>query len=382
MDSAANLIRFLLYTDKMQMKEFGLPQNVGDELYELFVTTKDDFLEYRHGSVLFFNEVFYQLTTIYDDPAAAEHVQEYITDFTSLYPHRGELYEPGRNYKEAEDYEEKAYKANIYLFGFVWLILKKQRELPRLVKFFLKALEAKLPDDGVLNLNKFKQFYKEHPEPIDVIIAPQPDFHMASSAFWADVNDWECATNDFDYHSVRNIVHRFGNIEERKKIIEIIRTHLHESNQKPETLRAISRTTNGRKITDVALNNLISEADDEAIYKTQEQSATHLEGFLGFITKDHQRVLSILMLVNNMGTRQMPIMIKFIKAFQKLGYIREDCFENLDDFVKKARNQFEGTNFDISNVRKEIVADTKQERQKYMAQLETITHHLKTVMEG
>ena len=36
MDSAANLIRFLLYTDKMQMKEFGLPQNVGDELYELF----------------------------------------------------------------------------------------------------------------------------------------------------------------------------------------------------------------------------------------------------------------------------------------------------------------------------------------------------------
>ena len=83
-----------------------------------------------------------------------------------------------------------------------------------------------------------------------------------------------------------------------------------------------------------------------------------------------------------MGTRQMPIMIKFIKAFQKLGYIREDCFENLDDFVKKARNQFEGTNFDISNVRKEIVADTKQERQKYMAQLETITHHLKTVMEG
>ena len=30
MDSAANLIRFLLYTDKMQMKEFGLPQNRPD----------------------------------------------------------------------------------------------------------------------------------------------------------------------------------------------------------------------------------------------------------------------------------------------------------------------------------------------------------------
>ena len=343
-------------------------------------------MEYRHSSELFFNEVFYQLTTIYNDPYAAEQVNEYLLDNNSLYPHRDDLYQPGSDKRKAQQYEEMTYKANLYLFGFIWIILKKQKELPRLVNFFLKALEVKIPEDGMPNIGMFKKFYNEHPEPINLSFLPQPDFKMISLDFGIDEGDWECVTQDYDFQTITTIVHRFRNIDERKTVIELIRKYLHLNNDKSGSMKLTSHTTFKPKATDSLLDSLLREADEEAskneIINTNMLSGKNVESFQDFILKDHQKVLSILMLVCNMGTRQMPLLIKFTKAFQQLGYISKDCFDNLDDFVKKATKQFEGTNFDITNVKKQVLAETKLDHEKYINELNTITHHLKTVMEG
>ena len=59
------LERLLIYTDKKHLDKFPLSETEFNELYELFTTTKNDFLDPDISAVMFFNEVFYYLTTIF-----------------------------------------------------------------------------------------------------------------------------------------------------------------------------------------------------------------------------------------------------------------------------------------------------------------------------
>ena len=52
------LARLLIYTDKRDKSEFGIPKQAWYDLYELFTKTKYDNLDDGFTAVDFFNEVF------------------------------------------------------------------------------------------------------------------------------------------------------------------------------------------------------------------------------------------------------------------------------------------------------------------------------------
>lgn len=103
-------------------------------------------------------------------------------------------------------------------------------------------------------------------------------------------------------------------------------------------------------------------------------------GFEQYILKDHARVLQILMLVTHMGNRQLPLFIKFIKALQSLQYIRSDCFENRELFIKNAEEKFKNVNFDQTNVKKNIELGVERRDDTYNSEVSTIAEYLKPIL--
>ena len=105
-------------------------------------------------------------------------------------------------------------------------------------------------------------------------------------------------------------------------------------------------------------------------------------GFEQYIIRDHVRVMNILMLVTHMGNRQLPLFIKFIKALQSLKYIRSDCFDNRELFIKNAEEKFENVNFDQTNVKKNIELGVERRDDTYNSEVSAIAEYLKPILCG
>lgn len=117
----------MIYTDKSNLNQFDIPEAAFDELYELYVTTKDDVLDDHHTSVDFFNEVVYFLTCIYANDDSAENINAYMYNESALLPTIPELANPQtkEEVRALHDFEERTEDINSYVLEFVWVILKK-----------------------------------------------------------------------------------------------------------------------------------------------------------------------------------------------------------------------------------------------------------------
>lgn len=106
------------------------------------------------------------------------------------------------------------------------------------------------------------------------------------------------------------------------------------------------------------------------------------DSFGSYIIKGYKEVINILTLVAHMGRNQMPIFIKFVKALQQVGYMKNDCFDNIDEFIKNASEQFNCINFDKANVKKQIAIGSRMRDEEYDTIIKDIATYLEPVING
>ena len=379
------LERLLIYTDKKHLDKFPLSETEFNELYELFTTTKNDFLDPDISAVMFFNEVFYYLTSIYDDVDAAEHLINYYKADTALYPPLEKYTNPKNDVDRAHSYEytQEAEEAKFYIMDFVWFILNKQQQLPQHVVFFKKALNKQFAKDETEMADEFRSFLKNHPDQYNISFEPHPEFDFSfiiarSSAEWQD------ATCDFDKIEILKIVQRFSP-DDQPDIISAIQEAYH-IRRGGGIESQISAVTHMKRANDTFFENLAKEENlkilndvKNAHQNSEPQDTIVHEGFEAYIIKDHKRVMDILMLVANMGKSQLALFIRFIKAFRQLGYIRSDCFDDLQLFITNTSNQFH-LSIDTANIKKYIAEGTRVSEQEYRECVDTIATYLQPLL--
>ena len=294
------LERLLIYSDKSDLKEFEIPEAAFDELYELYVTTKDDVLEDYHTSVDFFNEVFYYLTCIYANNDSAENINTYLYGESSLLPSIPELANPQTKQEEtaAREFEQRTEEINTYVLEFVWVILKKQKELPKNVRFFLIALGHALEDDN--SFSTFEEFVKKHSTRYSISLEIKPQVNL--DLLVRKPEEWKDATDDFDRDVIDDIVHRFYEIEDRETIVEEIRKALTEANKNPKFHSILfSIVTNRKKANDAFLDGLLQKSEEEntqrieekqAIEKSKDERVTELEAQVKDLKKERDNAIS------------------------------------------------------------------------------------------
>lgn len=279
------LERLLIYTDKERIDDFKIPDAEYDELYELYITSKDDVLEEHHTSIDFFNEVFYDLTRIYANDNAAENLNPYLYNGTSLFPSIPELENPQtrQEEKQAQEYAETIQEACYYILGFVWTILKKQKEIPRHVRFFLIALEHAL-EESYSEFYIFEDFVKEHDTKYSLVFDINPEFDDVM--YFCAAQEWKDATNDFDKVVIEEIVRRFNKPDAREALVGEIRKALASANQDPNSSPKVSMVSHRLKANDKFLNELLTQIakEDEhiaeleqAIEKSKDERIKELE---------------------------------------------------------------------------------------------------------
>lgn len=266
---AHSLERILIYTDKERINEFNIPEGAFDELYELYVTTKDDVLEDHHTSVDFFNEVFYFLTCVYANDDAAENINAYLYNESALLPSVPELVSPQtkEQAKAAREFEERIEEINNYVLEFIWVILKKQKELPKHVRFFLVALEHAIEEAD--DFRTFEDFVKKHPAKYTMTFDIQPEFDL--SMCFCTTQEWKEATDDFDQVVVEHIIRRFNAPDARETLVAEIRKALAIANQDPHSSPKVSMVSHRLKATEKFLDELLKQKEEE------EQHAVELE---------------------------------------------------------------------------------------------------------
>lgn len=262
-------LRNLYYTDKSSDEGFELPQNILDDLYGLFITTKDIITWSKSPSFTdFLNEVFFQLTLLYDDLSAPEHISDFLKGEMMLFPTQpecGDIDDPAAH-RAWDDYDSETHIISRYVYTFVWLILKKTPNPPRNIRYALLALDKILSRNDNPFYDTFKKFSETHKFSFDLQIEPTPNafFIWLSSA-----EEWNYATNDCDRDAIRKIVGRFRTLDDKQAVIKEIKRYLEERRNTTEHPE-ISHITLHQSADEAFLDSLLMEAKAEQVNKEVE----------------------------------------------------------------------------------------------------------------
>ncbi len=262
-------VRSLFYTDRSTDEEFGLPQNILDDLYGLFITTKDIITWSKSPSFTdFLNEVFFQITLLYDDLSAPEHISDFLKREMMLFPTMpkcGDIDDPAAH-RAWDDYDSETHIISRYVYTFVWLIFKKTPNPPRNIRYALLALDKLLSINDNPFYETFKKFSETHKFAIDIKIEPNPD----TSMIWlSSAEEWNYVTNDCDKDAIRKIVSRFRTLNDKQAVIKELKRYLAErltTTEHPE----ISRVTYHESADEPFLDGLLMEAQTEQVKKEVE----------------------------------------------------------------------------------------------------------------
>ena len=377
------LERLLIYTDKEYLNDFPLSRTEFNELYELYTTTKDDVLNPKISAVDFLNEVFFYLTCIYINLDCAEHLMEFYEAETVLYPSIEKYRNPQNSVDKTHAYEyyKEAEEAKYYIMGFVWFIINKQQQLPQHVIFFQKVLNKQFEKDKTPIANEIRSFMQDHPDQYNISFTPHPKYNNLSFIMRSNA-EWQEVTCDFDRIEIIEIVRNFSK-EDQKKIISLIKEAYLA--RKGSSDSQISAVTHKKRANENFLDNLAKDENLDELnaptssLDTQPQDSIIREGFDAYIIKEHKKVMDILMLVANMGNSQLAILVKFIKAFQQLGYIREDCFDDLKLFIENSSKQF-NISIDTANIKKYIAQGTSINGLEYKKSVQQIAQYLQPLL--
>ena len=274
MNSSQMLLRSLLYTDKTKDDEFGLSKQVLDELYGLYITSKDTISWTKCPTFIeFFNEVFYQLTLLYDDVSAPEHITDFMNGEMWIFPPEPR-YAHNDHTSDANqarsEYQSEKRSIQKYVYCFVWLILKKMPRFPRHVSFALLALNKYLTSSGSLMFETFKKFSDSHKIVIELDIVPTPD----TSMLWlSGYEEWCNVTKDYDCETIRHIVNRFNTVQEKNVVITELKKHSAKRLDEEGNYPKFSRVTLKGSADESFLDKLLKEAGEEEVQREEEAKA-------------------------------------------------------------------------------------------------------------
>ena len=376
--------RLLIYTDKETKQDFHLSKEIWNELYTLFVSTKYNVLDKSITFIDFLNEVFYLLTYTYANENAAEQIEDYFDCYNPLCPPMPELDNPQTpaDKKAAKEYESMHDEINGFILYFVWYILHQQAELPPHVNAFYIALDRYLEDCSFdFDVAHIYDYADEHKDKFLISFAIHPDVELTT--LLRSTDEWKEATNDFDRIIVEHIVARFDNPEDKITIINEIRKHLEQDNKNlHRSNRMVSLVTHRKKANDAFLDKLLAEAEQKDHSNPDSLNLNRVikGGFADYILDNHPRVIDILMLIAHLGHNQMPLIIKTIRALQRLGYFQNDCFNDPDEFIKHAKEQFPDVNFDPTNVKRQIKLGEGRSNEKYQDTIQMIAKYIDSVI--
>lgn len=362
-DLYISIERKLTYTEKESKEDFGLPKEVMDDIYEVYVMTKDKLFQssgYSFVDVL--NEVFYQITCIYDSEDAAEYVKEY------MYQYRLSLIQMNE--------DENVHR---YIYLFVWLMLNMQASLPSHVSLFLKVLDKELSKDAMIS--RFTTCKYNHGSTLNMTFPIRPTFEEKAISSYPD-KDILWYTNHFEADSIRLIVSHYPKKQRPDVVEDILSAYERYVGTSKKNVYSFEPVRVEWEFFQDLMKEVSAMENEEDELPDIPSNANILvrTGFEQYILKDHARVLQILMLVTHMGNRQLPLFIKFIKALQSLQYIRSDCFENRELFIKNAEEKFKSVNFDQTNVKKNIELGVERRDDTYNSEVSTIAEYLKPIL--
>ena len=271
MDANQMLTRNLLYTEKNSDEEFGLSKQVLDEFYGLFITTTDTISWTKCPSFLdFFNEVFFQLTLLYDDVTAPEHIDDFLNGEMNIFPPKPR-YAHNDHTSEANmarsDYDGEKRSIQKYVYCFVWLILAKMPSHVRHVHFALLAIDKKLRKSGSLMFESFRKFHETHKFVVEIDIKPTPD----TSLLWlGGYEEWVKVTKDYDQKTIKQIVGRCRTLQEKQAILKELKRYCAQRWSDTPKHPECSHVTLGDSANEAFLDGLLMEAQTEQVKKEVE----------------------------------------------------------------------------------------------------------------
>lgn len=268
-----SLKRLLTYSDKNQLEEFGLPEEVQNNLNELYVATKQEVFPPDLTFKKVLNEAFYLLTCVFADQNAAEHVAEYM-DHSIVYA-KGQ------------------YLIQRYILGFVWAVLKMQSNLPKHVRLFFNALDVRLTRENNTHYHAVQIFMNQHPSELDYVFSLSPEF--SSGILNRSVAEWKEVTSDFDREVVGEIIHRFRHKSGRNKVLAEIRKALKEANMESSSSAKVSMVTFRNKADDAYLDGMSHDSDalaqDTSLEEMYEERIRLLEKQLSDMKRERDQAI-------------------------------------------------------------------------------------------
>ncbi len=318
-----SLKRLLIYSDKSRLEDFGLPENVQDNLYELYVATKQDVLPSDLTFKRVLNEAFYMLTCVFSDPNASEHVVEYMD--------RSIVYANGQ------------YLIQRYILGFVWAILKMHTDLPKNVRFFFNALDTRLTRENNTHYYTVRDFLNQHPAELDCSFSVCPEFSLG--ILNRSVAEWKEVTLDFDRETVGELVQRFKQ-GGRRRVLEEIKKALNAANSESSSSAKVSMVTFKNKADDAFLDELVLDGDELGPEQNKEDMYNErirlLEAQLTQVKRERDKAIRELeALSSRVDQKYIPSAFKSDEAEQILNeLIRKDFLspvwrhDDMGNFVK------------------------------------------------
>ena len=289
------LKRLLTYSDKQKIGEFDMPEQVLEQVFEIYVNTKKQVPDTDITFVSVFNEVFHILTRVFNDETAADHVSEYMDEMVAI--------------------AKGQYAVQRYVFGFVWLLLKMHTELPKHARFFLNTLESRLGYENSTHYNYVREFLVAHPMQWTMPFPLRPVFSKA--ILGRSVDEWKEVTLDFDRETVDQIVQRFATKEERKQLIEELEKALNAANNEPGASQKVSMQTFKKKADESSLNQLRKQdfVPRSGQGTAEEQRIKQLEKQLDAVTEERDRaVRRLASLDSRVGQKYIPASFKTEEA--------------------------------------------------------------------
>lgn len=206
------LSRLLFFTDKQAVTEYTQSSDApfaqfNRELYNVYLTVKDREYRWKHSHIDTFNEVYFQVTRLYND-------------------HSGETEVFCRYLNDAKENMGTRYGANL-VFSMVYAIIY-MRQNPTFEEItLLVELEKQLKDSPFfLPLKQFAEQYRAahghltNGYPISPI--PLRDLPCFSA------DDWYNSTMHFDQYTIKEIIARYPAKEDKLKLLDIIEKKQYE----------------------------------------------------------------------------------------------------------------------------------------------------------
>ncbi|WP_455666896.1 hypothetical protein [Phocaeicola sp.] len=204
--TAIQQYRPFIHRDREDIDAFLDENPLWADLYEIYLSVRENGYYQKIPSIKMFNEVHYQCVRVLLDRHPEEDIQYNYFDTT-------------------RDNLGGSYSASVLCFSMVYAILSLVNNPPRQVRLFLRFLREKM-----LNMDEYyfpsisKYAYAKGAQGkinmgSDIDLAPCPELpsRIGETFEW-----WRRATDNFDQKRIRSIVSLWHTKEEQLKALEII----------------------------------------------------------------------------------------------------------------------------------------------------------------